>query len=437
VLTLESIFRPFSRVSAPLMDRALKGLAKNGSIYHGIRRLENRRVRKVDRPRRILIIPDINIGDAVIGQAAVGEIRHMFPDVEISYAYQKKARFLIRENPLIDRHYPFIAGCGLPTRRDHRRVKALMKNGDFDLILIFSPYFSFTHLGVTRAVVIHPLRFIAEIIRAYASEDDKAHVAHRMRMFTRDLGREVNGNSRIPLSDESDMPHVYLPPRLLEKRHQLEKRMELSPEENRVLFNPDTSSVYTQPPLQLQLDLLEGLLGMGRVDRVLMNVGFTFRNIEKDLLERISPSLKKGVTLIPRDVRIDEYTALTDSVDIFISGDTGPMHLAASRKRISDSDRGFRNATTVLGLFGATSARIYGYDSFRPGFMPSAQDAPSRVFAGSPPCRDLTCIDKIYKRCPEARCFEGLAADPILDYVRDALSDEAPSFERFFLPASS
>jgi heptosyltransferase-1/heptosyltransferase I len=421
MLTLESIFRPAARMSAPFMDRALQRMANSRSIERTLDFLEERRVRRIDRLDSVLIVPDINIGDAVIGQSAPAVLKQFFPDVEISYVYQKAARPLVRGNPHIDRHYPFISGRGLPTRGDHRRLKALMKAVDFDLILVFSPYFSFTHLGATRALVIHPTRYIAQIIRAYSSGERPAHVAHRIREFTCEVGSAVNGNGSRAEIKKIEAPHIFASAGLPERRKRLEKRLDLCRGERRVLFHPETSSVYTQPPLDLQVEMIESLLEHDRVDRLLMSRGFTFRKIEERILGRIPRPLRRKVSLIPPETRIDEYAALADTADVFISGDTGPMHIAAARKWTADRDFRFRNATAVIGLFGATSSRIYGYDS-RPGFLSSAQDAPARVFEGNPPCRDLTCIDKIYKRCPEVRCFEGLEAGPVVDYISAYLS---------------
>ncbi|MFQ6038447.1 MAG: hypothetical protein ACE5LV_07505, partial [Candidatus Aminicenantales bacterium] len=78
--------------------------------------------------------------------------------------------------------------------------------------------------------------------------------------------------------------------------------------------------------------------------------------------------------------------------------------------------------TAVVGVFGATDARIYGYDSTSEKYLDTSQSAPSKVFEASPPCKNLTCIDKVSKTCVEPKCFEGLDPEPIIAYIRDYLS---------------
>jgi ADP-heptose:LPS heptosyltransferase len=128
------------------------------------------------------------------------------------------------------------------------------------------------------------------------------------------------------------------------------------------------------------------------------------------------------VTVIPKETPIDVYAALTDHSDVFITGDTAPLHIAASKKIIVDSDRSFRNSTAVVGIFGATSSKIYGYDSFSQEHIPAPQKAPAKVFEEFPGCKNLTCIDKIFKACPVVKCFDGLEPESIIEYVNDYLA---------------
>jgi len=93
---------------------------------------------------------------------------------------------------------------------------------------------------------------------------------------------------------------------------------------------------------------------------------------------------------------------------VFISGDTGPLHIAAARKVSPTGRHPVRNRTAVLSFFGATPARLSGYDSSQPGFLAANQDAPSWTFVSRSPCRNITCLDKLYKTCRVVRCFEGL-----------------------------
>jgi hypothetical protein len=150
---------------------------------------------------------------------------------------------------------------------------------------------------------------------------------------------------------------------------------------------------------------------------ILLGAGHVEKNIEHELMHALSPEERRKVVIIPSSVKIDVYTALIDHADVFITGDAGPLHLAAARKYNRDSGASLRNRTAVFSVFGATPPRIYGYDSSRDGFFPANQDAPSRTFVAKSSCRNITCINKMAKTCREVRCFQSLDTNEIISEV--------------------
>jgi ADP-heptose:LPS heptosyltransferase len=132
--------------------------------------------------------------------------------------------------------------------------------------------------------------------------------------------------------------------------------------------------------------------------------------------------MRKKIVVIPRHIPIEAYPALIDDSNMFITGDTGPLHIAAARKVIVNSNNHFRNSTAIVEIFGATSAKIYGYDSFSDEYLSASQDAPSKTFEGFPHCKNLTCIDKIFKKCPEVNCFEGIDTEEVIEYIQNYLN---------------
>jgi ADP-heptose:LPS heptosyltransferase len=112
------------------------------------------------------------------------------------------------------------------------------------------------------------------------------------------------------------------------------------------------------------------------------------------------------------------FTALIDASDMFVSGDTGPLHVAACRK-FSQSGLPLRNRTAIVAIYGATDSRMYGYDSVQPFHAPANQDVPSRSFSAPAPCRNISCINKFGKSCAKVRCFDGL---PVEEIANDMIS---------------
>ena len=423
MIWVERITRSISRISAPFLDRILKNLSANKTVNDFLKKLEIKRLGNIYKLKRVLIIPDINIGDAIITQSFISPLKNIFPDIEISYVYQRKAYFLIKANPYIDKHLPLFRSFGYPSKKDCKSLKKIIEKYDFDLIFNFCPYFSTGNFKSANSAVIHPIRFIANIIRAYSSNNDKAQIVFQFNRFANELIEEFPSDIKSrdkPKLDFSDS-HLYTTQQLYTKTKKIMEKLRIDPRAKKILFNPDTASQYTFIPFKLQLELLKGILSQ-KNRTLLLCPGYVFKGIEKKLLKKIPSHIRKKIVVIPRDIPIEAYPVLIDDSNIFITGDTGPLHIAAARKVIVNSKNNFRNSTAIVGIFGATSAKIYGYDSFSDEYLSASQDAPSKTFEGFPHCKNLTCLDKIFKKCPEVKCFQGIDTEEVIEYVQNYLS---------------
>ncbi len=423
MVSRDQILRPISKISSPLIDRTLRRLSFNEKINRFLKKRNSKKLLQIDRLRKVLIIPDINIGDAMICQSFIAPMKKAFPDIEINYIYQQRASPLVCTNPDIDEHFPLFQNIGYPSDKDFANLQNLLKDFRFDLIINLNPYFTSKHFRATRSPVIYSSRLISNIIRNYASNGREAHISLQMSKFAEELietliSNPANGGTINKDSHQICFYTVQSP--FLRAKRMLEE-LNIASVSNKVFLNPDTSCPYTRIPLGVQKELLKGILSNPET-HILLNCGFTFEGIEKELLNEIPSSCSKRVTIIPKDTPIDVYAALVDHSDVFITGDTAPLHIAAAIKVIVDSDLHFRNKTAVVGIFGATSSKIYGYDSFSDEHIAAPQNAPSKIFEAFPGCKNITCIDKIFKACRKVKCFDGLKSVSIIDYVNRYLS---------------
>jgi hypothetical protein len=138
-------------------------------------------------------------------------------------------------------------------------------------------------------------------------------------------------------------------------------------------------------------------------------------------------SLRARIRIIPRAMRLEVYSALLDRADVFVTGDTGPLHLAASRKYSRSGSHQFRNRTAILSCFGATTPRTSGYDSFHQGFLDSNQDAPAWCYQAGSRCRNITCLNKMFKTCNTVRCFEQVDVSALAALVVSYVNEGSPS----------
>jgi ADP-heptose:LPS heptosyltransferase len=204
---------------------------------------------------------------------------------------------------------------------------------------------------------------------------------------------------------------MTLSDKAIEEARALLKESQVPTQEPVLFLNPDTASNFTRVPFDDQVDLLKRLVQMP--GRILLGTAFVERGIEARLIERLEPNEREKVAIVPTSLSLDGYTALIDFSDVFISGDTGPLHMAAARKVSRSGNFKFRNKTFVVSIFGATPARYAGYDSKNPLYMPANQDVQSRVYISESSCRNVTCVNKMYKTCKTIRCFEVLDVENI------------------------
>ena len=245
-----------------------------------------------------------------------------------------------------------------------------------------------------------------------------------MAHVTTEAHRFVHGLLAPRLAPVGDQPFrgvsVWLSAEARERAAAFLRRAGLD-DEPMVLLSPDASSPFTRPPLTVQTELLRRLLRLA--GRVVLGAGHTEPGLEQRLLAALPPAQRARIAVLPATLPLDGFAAVMDAAAVLVTGDTGPLHVAAARKQRRDGALGgLRNRTALVSVFGATPARMYGYASDRAGFLPANQEAPSYAHAGASACRNLTCIRKTAKTCRSVRCFDGLDIEAVLADAGGALA---------------
>jgi ADP-heptose:LPS heptosyltransferase len=148
---------------------------------------------------------------------------------------------------------------------------------------------------------------------------------------------------------------------------------------------PDSATLVTRPPTALLTGVLAELPRPGLFICILPS--YTDEMASLRLFQTLAARDPERVCCLPAKPRMAllETAALLDQVDIFITGDTGVMHLAAAKKEITQEVSGvasLQNNPRIVALFGGTNPGFYGYRTrsvivgrgrkeqraFRPGF---------------------------------------------------------------------
>ena len=406
----------FPRAGAKFFNTVIPPILGNRPLVNYLYQKNLKTLRTVKKFDRILVIPDIHIGDAIMLQAAVTAFRDFFPEARIDYVVKNAVACLLEGHPDISNLYPYFTGTIFPKPSDIESIQKLVAENQYDLCFNCSPFFEDDNLFPKGQPRLDFMSVAPQLVRNDIDQTGINHFLFQAYEFPHKLLSKLTALKRtIPYKGAS---LILSDPAIEEAKAFLkESGVNSSPI---LFFNPDTASAYTRIPFDDQVDLLKRLCQLP--GKILLGSAFTAKGIEKQLLEKLSSEEKAKITVVPTSLTLDGYSALIDFTDVFISGDTGPLHMAAARKISKSGNFKFRNKTFVVSIFGATPARMSGYDSRNPLFPAANQDSQSRTYVSESPCRNITCVNKMAKTCQVVRCFEVLDIENIVVDIKLHLS---------------
>lgn len=133
-----------------------------------------------------------------------------------------------------------------------------------------------------------------------------------------------------------------------------------------VMVAPDTSSIVTRPPTNLLAQGIAEALRRKHHLVIYILAGYTDIAAAGNLYAALSPDFSGRIFMLPHELRPTplETTALIDQADVFVTGDTGMMHLAVTTRKLGgeeDSSYSPRNPRKTIVLFGGTNPGLHGY----------------------------------------------------------------------------
>ncbi len=105
----------FPRAGARLLDMTVLPATGSSLLVKSKLRGARRIVEGITRFERLLVVADLNIGDALFAQALVSGLRDFFPDAVINVAVNKVASRFLDGNPEITNVFPAFSHAPLPT----------------------------------------------------------------------------------------------------------------------------------------------------------------------------------------------------------------------------------------------------------------------------------------------------------------------------------
>lgn len=407
----KTVFGATSRVTevapvlgARLLDAVFYGIVGSALLAALFERGNRKVMKRVTRFRRFLVVADIHLGDAVLAQSALVAIRDFFPSAEIDYVINALISPLIEGNPDATRVIPLFSNSQFPSPAETAALREMVRTGHYDLVIMLCPFLSAANVVPPGQPILDMQTHGAIMLRNERKPALVNHFAYQEYCFV----RGALGMAAEPVRDDAFRGvRTTYSDEAMAQASSFARAAGAEAGAPVIMYNPDSASKYNLMPFGSQVALLERLArdtSDGTV--ILLGEGHTAAGIGIQLRDALPPPLQAKVRLIPKSMGVEAFGALIDAADVFVTGDTGPLHLAASRKYSRTGHFPFRNQTAILSFFGATTPRMSGYDSFQPGYLDSNQDAPAWCYQADSPCRNISCLNKMYKTCKTVRCFE-------------------------------
>ncbi len=191
-----------------------------------------------------------------------------------------------------------------------------------------------------------------------------------MSKITRRMVSNYFGNKRAMADICSTIP-LYVSSEQLKNAgaivRNIKERSNVSPDASRlIVIASDSTSIITRPPVDLLATSITESLRKCRELIVCILQGYTDASAAQKLFEILTVEFEGRIFLMPAEpkAKLLDVAAFIDQSDMFITGDTGLMHLAAAAKKLRDDDNATccpKNTVKIIALFGGTNPSFYGY----------------------------------------------------------------------------
>ncbi len=351
----------------------LRIIARITDVLHISRKFESHP------PKNCLIISTTGIGDTICGTPAIRALKEHFPRINICVLAKAGGAEIFRGNPLINRIFVLRKGAAnlFSLFRELRR-------GHFDTVVVFHATDRIIWLmayltGATE--IIGSKRHSKEmdfVITQPVEIPHNTHAIHARHLLIRELG----------VKSDSKKIELFIADQ--EKRHinTFLKECGISKDSFVIGFQPGAAKPYKRWPEKNFIKLGKMLSANRNNIRIII----TGNNREKELAQKIANEIS-AISLAGK-LTLFETSAAIERCNIFITNDTGPMHIAVALE------------TPTIALFSATGEEnIKPYRSIKV----------FTVISKPKPCEE--CISKA---CTEPVCMEQISPEEVFEVIEKA-----------------
>ena len=335
----------------------------------------------------ILIIRLGSLGDVILTTSIPSMLKERFPDAKIDFLVKKEFAAVLKNNPSINNI------ISLDSRGENKGISGLVKmarmlrqNRYSDIIDLHSNLRS--RMLSLLLFAVRTSRYKKQVIRRRLLKlGFKMKTAHTVEAYTGAL-------SRFNIPRKKEVPRLY--PTEHESASAEGRLKSLGIDKNIKLIGFNSGAKWpTKMWPEENFAQLGKMITEGPDCRVIIFGGSDEEAMGRRLAEAIGP---KAVSLAGQ-TSLRESAALIQRCHLFITNDSGPMHMATAL------------GTPVIAIFGPT---VEGF-----GFFPLGR---SRVIEQDLPCRPCSLHGS--RECPKGhfRCMRDISAEYILEVAKDELA---------------
>lgn len=343
-------------------------------------------------PKNILVRMPNWLGDLVMATPVLADVRHQWPEAKITAMCQGGVGAILAKDPHIDEILNFQKPSGWIHRHEHGDILDPLRLGHYDLGILLTNSFSSAwwfwrgHVQNRIGYATHWRSWLLDYPVSFPANRHDQHLVVTYKMLLEPLG--------IPLSDTS--PQLYLTEQ--EKQSVQEWLSEYGIKKGQIIVGINPGAAYGSAKCWLPERFKEVTHKL--LENPHIAVLFFGDKAGASLVNQICVGMPERVVNLAGKTSLRELMAFIQACDIFLTNDSGPMHIASAL------------GIPLLALFGSTSDKTTG---------PYKGGKVLHKHVECSPC---------YKReCPlDFRCMTRIGVNEVYEELKQLLHNPGKSF---------
>ena len=354
-------------------------------------RARQREVPQPEQVARIAILKFVGLGNLVLASPTLASLRQRFPGAHITFITLAANRRLLETNADVDEVVYFDAGCLCSVGLSAWRLLWHLRRGGYDAMVDREPYSRFTALmaGLSgigwRAGFDAPGHARGQMFTLPVAYTNDMHMVEAFHTLAERLGcPRPETLDLTPLSwslaDEA-AAEIFL------MQHGADGERPLV---GMHVGTGDNATVRRWPAARF------GQLADALIEEYGVQVVFTGSPKEAPLVQAAVDTMRQPAINSAGHLSIPQLACAVSRCSLFVSGDTGPLHMAAALR------------VPILGLYGPNTPALYG----------PWGDSHAVIYHQLPCSPCISNLNDKLTKCPHGQCIQSITVAEVLEQIR-------------------